>query len=388
MQYQTFSGTDLKEALGAVRAAFGPDALIGPTRHINVPGHGGFPELRVEVQAAPSTPQNPHWPFASALHPQGKRAAGATAAPVIAKGAPRARRFEAAADEPSERLRVESPTLSRMEAQINELRFMVESLKAQLPSKQRALSLLAVLGIDGSAARHLSGRIGKAKSDQEIAEKLAARLDKALVDSVSILDSGKPELVACVGPTGSGKTTTLAKMAAQARLDHGRSVAVVCLDHFRVGALDQWQRYAKLMNIPVFAPQTPDELGAVFASNPADLILVDTPSVGSSADPAMRAFSDVSHLARRAVHVLLLLPTWLRGNDAERLVHQYGHLSPTGLVGTKLDESDTLGGLVQASITGELPITFLSRGPRVPEHLERAEKRAVIEQLLSRLSTP
>src|SRR5690606_31948094 len=130
-QYQTFSGNDLKEALGAVRAAFGPDALIGPTRHVNVPGHGGFPELRVEVQAAPSTPQNPHWPFASALLPQAKRAAGPVATPANPKGALRAKRpFETQAQESPERPRVESPTLSRMEAQINELRSMVESLKA------------------------------------------------------------------------------------------------------------------------------------------------------------------------------------------------------------------------------------------------------------------
>lgn len=382
MQYQTFSGNDLKEALGAVRAAFGPDALIGPTRHVQVHGSGGLPELRVEVQAARSATQNAHWPFSSALLPQPKRPVGA---PLPAKLSPKLRRpLDLQADAPKNQ--GETPSLSRMEAQINELRSMVESLKAQLPSKHRALSLLGELGLEGAAARHLSGRIGKAKSDEEILSKLAARLEKALPDATPILNSGRPELIACVGPTGSGKTTTLAKLAAQARLDHGRSVAVICLDHFRVGALDQWQRYSKLMNIPVFAPQSPEELASVLASNPAELILVDTPSVGSSADPAMRAFSDVSHTARRSTHVLLLLPAWLRGSDAERLVSQYEHLSPTGLVGTKLDESDALGGVIQASLASELPIQFLSRGPRVPEHLEAAQKLTLIEQAMSRLS--
>lgn len=380
MQYQTFSGNDLKEALGAVRAAFGPDALIGPTRHVQIHGHGGLPELRVEVQAAPSVSQNTHWPFASALLPQPKRPVGA---PPASKIAPK---FKRNTDDPlAAKLAPETPSLSRMEAQINELRSMVESLKAQLPSKHRALALLGELGLEGAAARHLSGRIGKAKTDEEILAKLAARLDKALPDAAPILSSGRPELVACVGPTGSGKTTTLAKLAAQGRLDHGRSVAVICLDHFRVGALDQWQRYSKLMNIPVFAPQSPDELGAVLASNPAELILVDTPSVGSSADPAMRAFSDVAHTARRSTHVLLLLPAWLRGGDAERLVGQYAHVSPTGLVATKLDESNALGGVLQASLTSELPIAFLSRGPRVPEHLELVSKSAFIEQALGQL---
>lgn len=381
MQYQTFSGNDLKEALGAVRAAFGPDALIGPTRHVQVSGNGGLPELRVEVQAAPSATQNAHWPFASALLPQPKRTVGAQ---LPAKAVPK---FKRPIDAPLNGAKSgEASPLSRMEAQINELRSMVETLQAQLPSKHRAMGLLAELGLEGAAARHLSGRIGKAKSDAEILSKLSARLEKALPDATAILSSGRPELVACVGPTGSGKTTTLAKLAAQGRLDHGRSVAVICLDHFRVGALDQWQRYSKLMNIPVFAPQSPDELRSVLASNPAELILVDTPSVGSSADPAMRAFSDVAHTARRSTHVLLLLPAWLRGSDAERLVGQYGHLSPTGLVATKLDETDALGGIIQASLTSELPIQFLSRGPRVPEHLEVTNKLALIEQALGRVS--
>jgi flagellar biosynthesis protein FlhF len=386
MQYQTFSGNDLKEALGAVRAAFGPDALIGPTRHVQIQGHGGLPELRVEVQAAPSGKAHPaNWPFASALLPQPKRTVGeATFATKTM-----AQRVKRVADTPEETPKAPAAgsPITKMEAQIAELRTMVEALRAQLPSRQRALTLLQALGIEGAAARHLGARLGKAKTDEELLEKLGQRMLRSMPDAPSPLHSKQPELVACIGPTGAGKTTTLAKIAAHARLEHGKSVAVICLDHFRVGAVDQWQKYSKLMGIPVFSPGSASELRSLLETNPAELLLVDTPSVGSKDDPAMRAFSELAHTAKRSTHVLLLLPAWLRGGDAEKLVSHYGHLSPTGLVVTKLDECNSMGGILQAAIGSSLPLVFVSRGPRVPEHLEVANKRKIIEDALAQVLT-
>lgn len=379
MNYQTFSGQDLKEALGAVRAAFGPDALIGPTRHVQIAGSHGLPELRVEVQAAPSgqgTQARSPWPFSSALGPEPKRPA--PRAPVVP---PRALlKPKGATPDPGRPQG--SLSLSKMEQQLAELRAMVEAVQAQLPSKHRAITLLSEMGIEGAVAQRFGSRMGKAKNDDEILEKLEARLVRGLPEGRDPLRSGRPELVACIGPTGVGKTTTLAKMAAIGKLEHGRSVAIVSLDHYRVGAADQWQRYGKLMGVPVFSPRGPRELEEVLTSNTADLLLVDTPSVGSTEDASMRAFSELSHKARRHTHVLLLLPAWLRGNDAEKLLARYDSMSPTALGITKLDESPTVGGIVQAAIAGALPITHLSRGPRVPEHLEFVSATALVRQLV------
>ena len=393
MQYQTFSGQDLKEALVAIRAAYGPEALIGPTRHVHVAGENGLPQMRVEVQAAPSQGRSA-WPFSSGLLPETNRTPATSTRP---------KRSVSLAPSPDSRASVASPSvqsperrapethkpgggmsLSRMEAQLAELRAMVEAVQAQLPTKQRALGLLSAMGIEGQVARQLGARLGKAKTDAELLALLGSRIERALPVAPNPLTSQKPELIACVGPTGVGKTTTLAKLAAQARLEHGRSVAIISLDHFRVGAADQWARYGKLMGVPVFAPKTARELEEVLSQNPAELLLVDTPSVGSSEDASMRAFSELAHKARRSTHVLLLLPAWLRGNDAERLICHYEHVSPTGLVVTKLDETDGVGGMIQASLGADLPIVYLSRGPRVPEHLEPASAETVTRLALSR----
>lgn len=380
MNYQTFTGHDLKEALGAVRAAFGPDALIGPTRHVQIPGLGGIPELRVEVQAAPST-QSPQvrsaWPFASALLPEVKKLP-AKASPVVARPAMRPK--AAAEMRPAQG----TLSLSKMEAQLAELRAMVEAVQAQLPSKHRAMTILGEMGIEGPVAQRLGGRMGRTKSDGEVLDKLAQRLLRSLQAPLDPVSSQKPELIACIGPTGVGKTTTLAKMAAAGRLEHGRSVSIISLDHYRVGAADQWQRYGKLMGIAVFSPKGPRELEEILTTNTSDLLLVDTPSVGASEDASMRAFSELAHKARRSTHVLLLLPAWLRGTDAERIVGRYEHMSPTALGITKLDESPTLGGVVQAAIGGSLPISYLSRGPRVPEHLETAKIEHIVGELMTK----
>lgn len=384
MQYQSFTGTDLKEALSAVRAAYGPDALIGPTRHVQVADSSGTPQLRVEVQAAPSGGRSA-WPFASGLLPQST----SSSSRQLPRKRPAPRSSKTNKSDVSQAIDASAvgrapSTMSRMEAQIAELRAMVEAMQAQLPSKQRAMSLLQEMAIEGPVARQLGSRMGKAKTDPEILDRIRQRLGRLLPESENILASGKPELIACVGPTGVGKTTTLAKIAAQARLEYGRSVAVISLDHFRVGASDQWQRYGKLMGMPVFSPKSAAELEELLTSNGADLILVDTPSVGSTQDASMRSFADLSHKARRRTHVMLLLPAWLRGNDAEGLVQHYEHLSPTSLSVTKMDETDGVGGVIQASIAAQLPINYLSRGPRVPEHLESANKSQIVELALVR----
>jgi flagellar biosynthesis protein FlhF len=370
MQYQTFTGTDLKEALGAVRAAYGPDALIGPTRHVQVPDVRGGPQLRVEVQAAPSAGRSA-WPFAN----------GVLSSSVDDKrrALPKLRKPVQLQQKVTEAVQKLPLNLQHMEAQIAELRGMIESMQAQLPSKQRALALLSELGIEGAVARQLGGRMGKSKNDAELLERIRQRLCRALSEPEDILSSKQPELIACVGPTGAGKTTTLAKMAAQARLDHGKTVALISLDHFRVGAAEQWQRYGKLMGMPVFTPKGPQELEEILASNPAQLLLVDTPSVGSSQDASMRSFAELAHKAKRRTHVMLVLPAWLRGNDAESLVRRYEHLSPTSLCITKMDETEGIGGAVQAAVSANLPINYLSRGPRVPEHLELATLSQILQ---------
>src|SRR5258708_5582108 len=147
------------------------------------------------------------------------------------------------------------------------------------------------------------------------------------------------QVLTCVGPTGVGKTTTLAKLAARAALDLGRSVHVVSLDTFRVGAVEQWQRYAELIGIPFDVAPGADQFADVLARSEADLVLVDTAGRTPDDDAPTRRLAECIDRASGFRHeVLLVLPAWFRATDAERVIAGYSSPKPTALVLTKLDE--------------------------------------------------
>ena len=277
MQYQNFRGADLKEALSAVKATLGPNALIEGTRQISNGRGGGLGHSYVEVTAAP--PAGLKWPYAN------REAASAEVG--LRRREPRGQGFGRQAQKPA-------PSLARdpneIERELGMLRQMLNELNESRPPKERALTELHAAGIEGTLARELaSGATKVARRGREALRAwLGGRIKERLTVTPSLLTDPSPRVIACVGPTGVGKTTTLAKLAAKARLDHGRSVGVISLDTFRVGAVEQWQRYATLMGIPFQIASDRTTFLRAMADMPTDLVLVDTAgrSVHGTAWPA------------------------------------------------------------------------------------------------------
>ena len=211
---------------------------------------------------------------------------------------------------------------------------------------------------------------------------LRQRLTERLRECDDVILSQEPTLIAAVGQTGVGKTTTLAKLAARARLDHGRSVAIISLDTYRVGAVEQWQRYATLMGLPFFTAQDEAEFQAALAECRTDIVLVDTAGRSTLADDQRWTVPACLQLASgRTPHVLLVMPAWTRGSDAERAVSAYAEAGVTGLCVTKLDETLQAGGVLHAAIPADLPFYYLCDGPRVPEDIRSASVNAVVDAL-------
>jgi RNA polymerase sigma factor for flagellar operon FliA len=188
-------------------------------------------------------------------------------------------------------------------------------------------------------------------------------------------------MVACVGPTGCGKTTTLAKLAARAHLEREREVAVITLDTFRVGAVEQMRRFVDLMGVPLHVANDRAQFAAAMNQcRGADVVLVDTASRAPSDRVAMGMLAECLATAEgRTVDVLLTIPAMIRARDVDRLHSVYETCPPTGLIVTKLDETDQIGGTVHAAVRGKVPLVHLCRGPRVPEDLEDATVDAVPE---------
>ncbi|MES1179241.1 MAG: flagellar biosynthesis protein FlhF [Myxococcales bacterium] len=368
MQYQNFRGADLKEALSAVKATLGPNALIEGTRQISNGRGGGLGHSYVEVTAAPAAGLK--WPYAN-------REAAAAEAPLRRREPRGQGAFGRNAPKPA-------PSLGRdpveIERELGMLRQMLNELNESRPPKERALTELHAAGIEGTLARELaSGATKVARRGREALRAwLSGRIKERLTVTPSLLTDPNPRVIAAVGPTGVGKTTTLAKLAAKARLDHGRSVGVISLDTFRVGAVEQWQRYATLMGIPFQIASDRTTFLRAIADMPTDLVLVDTAgrSVHGTAWPLAGCLREIND---RKVNVMLVLPAWLRANDVTRVLEMYDDPLPTDVVVTKLDETYQVGGILHAALPNQLPFAYLCNGPRVPEDILDASVEGVLD---------
>jgi flagellar biosynthesis protein FlhF len=178
--------------------------------------------------------------------------------------------------------------------------------------------------------------------------------------------------IAFVGPTGAGKTTTLAKAAARAQLDYGRRVHLVTIDTYRIGAVPQLSSYADILGVAFDVAHTPEELGrALERARGADLVFIDT--VGRSpVGPGLEGLVPFMEVAA-ADDVLLTVSVTTRVADALRAAARFGRLHPNRLCVTKLDETDYHAGIPVLSESTGLPLTWLTNGQSVPDDLEEAE---------------
>ena len=190
-------------------------------------------------------------------------------------------------------------------------------------------------------------------------------------------------LAVLVGPTGVGKTTTVAKIAANQLMHQRRRVALVTVDVFRIGAVQQLETYARLMGLPFFVATNPEEAKkcAHQAKQVADLVLVDT--IGRSpkhTDQLASLWELVA--AMDPDEVLLTLP--VNGNPADLTLaaDQFSIFCPTSLIITKLDEATQTGVIVNLVTRLNLPVSYVTTGQNVPEDLEVPTSERLAEWVL------
>jgi flagellar biosynthesis protein FlhF len=375
MQFETFRGRNVEEALAAVRAALGPDAFIESTRHVSNGEKGWLGKTFVEVMAAaaerPSLARSN--PFTR--HASERRAPASTPA--------RSRESEKGPSHPTAARASRSElTLGR---ELRLIRSMLEELSLVRKPRDRAGSLLQAAGIEGSLAASLAGQAARVSKSDSTA--LITFLRKKLAERVEVAKSpieipGR-RIIACIGPTGVGKTTSLAKLAARASLELGRSVHVVSLDTFRVGAVEQMRRFVELIGVPFDVARDRASFAQSVAQRRADLTLVDTAGVSTADNGSMQRLSDcLSAVTDRPIDILLVVQAAIRARDAERLRGVYRTPAPTGLIISKLDETDQAGGALHTALDHPLPVTYLCDGPRVPEDLHEATAEMLLDAVL------
>jgi flagellar biosynthesis protein FlhF len=205
-------------------------------------------------------------------------------------------------------------------------------------------------------------------------------LDEALL-ATNLAQPSTGRVVALVGPTGVGKTTTIAKLAARAALVENKRVAIVTLDTYRVGGEEQIRTFADLMGVPLHLVTDPNELGAKLEDlHRMDQVFVDSPGNSPRDAMAIRVLENAfAGTTGSDVEVHLTVPANLPVLAIESILRRYRPLGPVRLLFTKLDEADDLACLVHGPARLGLPVSFLATGQRVPEDLEDATHERLAE---------
>jgi flagellar biosynthesis protein FlhF len=183
-------------------------------------------------------------------------------------------------------------------------------------------------------------------------------------------------IVMLVGPTGAGKTTTIAKLAARAALIDGRRVGLVTLDNYRVGGIEQIRTFADLIGVPVQVAESPAALAGLLDPS-HELTLIDT----AGRSPRDRAAIEelALHIEGLDIEVHLVIPAGSSAAQVDELIQRYSALAPVRLLFTKLDECDRAPELALAPARTRLPITWVTTGQAVPEDIEQPSPARVLE---------
>ncbi len=181
---------------------------------------------------------------------------------------------------------------------------------------------------------------------------------------------GRPQTIALVGPTGVGKTTTIAKLAAAYKLRHGKKVGLITSDTYRIAAVDQLRTYANIIGVPLKVVLTPDDMTAACqAFSDMDVILIDTagrsPGDGERLEE-LRVFVQ----AANPHHIHLVLSSVVSEASMLRTADKFAVLKPNLVIFTKLDEAANFGVLVNVVQRIDAKLSFVTTGQEVPDDLE------------------
>jgi flagellar biosynthesis protein FlhF len=192
-----------------------------------------------------------------------------------------------------------------------------------------------------------------------------------------------PKMVAFVGPTGVGKTTTIAKIAAEYALRRGQKVALVSLDTYRLGAIDQLRIYGEIMEVPFEVAGGKEDLRRIVAiHSDKDLILIDTTGRSHQDKDYSRQLKEIFD-AVGGVEIHLVLSVTAQEKLFTATYRQFSPIGVDRVLFTKLDEGLSFGSLFNFSVRNRLPISYFTSGQRVPEDLEAARPERVISLIFN-----
>ena len=368
MNIKTYTAKDMRSALRRVREEQGPDAVILSTRHLPE----GV-EVSVAIEAELEEVVNNDFPS----EPAQVMAQVPTAAPIVAAARDLSLIAEVAATDP--RIGDELRGMRHLlEWQLSQLAW--NDLTRRAPAAAELLKELTTVGITAPLAAELLAEVPDGVAFEDAQRRVLAQLARRLsVTGDELLDKGGR--VVFVGPTGVGKTTGIAKLAARWVMRHGmRHIALVSLDDQRFGAEEQLRVLGRLLGVECYTLTDPSQLPQLLSRLPdCRMVLIDTAGVAPR-DPSLEAraaqFNDI--VAQIGAQTWLTLSAGSQSAVLEESVQRFAAFKPSAVLLTKLDEAASLGGALSALISTGLPVSYVAEGPRIPEDLAPARAHQLV----------
>ncbi len=353
MQIKKFRQPTVRDALRAIREDLGPSALVLSTEMVAAAGWRGWVGMR-EVQVTAG--------LAGQL-PGGR--------PAASQGRPADTRLREDATAGQARF--------RENATAGQARFREDATARQASTpRENLVARLLASGLDGPLAESVVGNLTPSEfrgaSLKDLQRVLATQLE-----AMAAGDRSFSPVEVFIGPPGVGKTTTIAKIAAQERARKGKALGLVGADAFRAGAVEQLRTYASIIGAPFRVARTIEDLEEAITTGRHSL-LIDT----AGRSPQDGGLRDLRRLlgTRRGVRTHIVMAGDTSAASARRILDAYYDARPNRVVISKVDEAESIAPLLGVLSERNIPVSYVTTGQRVPEDLDRATAKNLASVVL------
>jgi len=375
MKIKRFQAADVRQAIREVREVLGPDAVILSNTRVD----GG-----IEIVAATDYDENQ---FKRSTPPPTERENAAQTPKVEINPAREVERTIAPA--PQANIWSQEPTLVQMRKEISGLKNMLQNqlsdltwkdMERQSPIQVQLLQRYLQMGVQIDLAKKITSTTQDI-DDLETAwrQSLGVLAGQISIQQDDVINTGG--IYALIGPTGVGKTTTVAKLAARCALKHGaKNVALITTDCYRIGGQEQLRTYARILGVPVRVAKTHQELSdSLNELLDRRFILIDTAGMNQRDIQLSEKFALLQQQSQPIKNYLTLSAT-TQSSGLNDIINAFSHLDLSGCILTKTDESNSLGGAISALINHNLPLAYICNGQQVPEDLTLARPNTLVRQ--------